>query len=85
MSTIEKLKAKLLRRSKDFNYSELNTLLNHCGYTELKKGKTSGSRRAFCNKKTKNIIRLHKPHPKQILKMYQIDMVIAELRKEGIL
>jgi len=85
MSTIEKLKAKLLSRPKGFTYSELHTLLIHFGYIEVKKGRTSGSRRAFFNEKTKNIIRLHKPHPKEILKRYQINMIIAELRKEELL
>ena len=85
MSAIEKLKAKLINRPKGFTYSELYTLLIHFGYIELKKGRTAGSRRAFFNEKTKHIIRLHKPHPREILKRYQINIIIAELRKEEIL
>ncbi len=85
MSKKEKLIKRLLLRPNDFNYSELQNLLNYLGYIEIRKRKTSGSRRAFINKNTKHIIRLHKPHPREILKMYQVDYIIEELRKEGLI
>jgi hypothetical protein len=85
MSRKEKLIKKLLKKPKDYSYQELTCLLNYFGYTELKHGKTSGSRRAFYNVSSKHVIRLHKPHPKEILKLYQIDMLIEELKKEGLL
>jgi len=68
MSKKEKLLVRLLQRPKDFSYSELKSLLNGMNYEEFNKGKTSGSRVAFVNEKTNHIIRLHKPHPKNILK-----------------
>ncbi|MBK9981821.1 MAG: type II toxin-antitoxin system HicA family toxin [Saprospiraceae bacterium] len=83
MSKSEKLLAKLLQKPKDFTFDELVTVLSHFGYVELKKGKSAGSRRAFCNKETKHIIRLHKPHPNNELKMYQINEIIEELTKSG--
>jgi len=49
MSRKIKLIDKLLREPKDFSYRELVTLLRHFGYYELRKGITSGSRRAFVN------------------------------------
>ena len=85
MGRKEKLIKKLLNRPKDFTYNELSSLLNYLGYTELKTGKTSGSRRAFHNEKTKHIIRLHKPHPRNILSSYQINLLIDELKKEKLL
>jgi len=85
MSRIEKLIQKLLSRTKDFTYDDLVKILSSFGYEEIKKGKTSGSRRAFVKMSTKHIIRLHKPHPGIILKMYQIDNIISELKKEGLL
>lgn len=85
MSKKEKLLVRLLQRPKDFSYSELKSLLNGMNYEEFNKGKTSGSRVAFVNKKTNHIIRLHKPHPKNILKSYQIDLIIEELKKESLL
>ena len=85
MSRKDKLLSKLLRRPKDFTYHELVNLLGYFGYYEFKKGKTAGSRRAFVHQKTKHIIRLHKPHLKNILKRYQIEEVIDELTKNGLI
>ncbi|MBU1627588.1 type II toxin-antitoxin system HicA family toxin [bacterium] len=84
MSQSDKLLKKLLSKPKDFTYNELKTLLRRLGYKEAKTGKTSGSRVAFLNHKTKNIIRLHKPHPGNELKKYQISYLIEELRKMGV-
>jgi hypothetical protein len=80
MSKIDKLKKKFLAKSKNFTYNELRMLLNGFGYRELKTGKTSGSRVAFINDKTQHVIRLHKPHPGNILKRYQLDFVKEELK-----
>lgn len=85
MSRKEKLIRKLLRRPKDFTYNELVSLLGYFKYYELIKGKTGGSRRAFIQQDTKHVIRLHKPHPKNILKRYQIDEIIEELTKNGLI
>ena len=43
----------------------------------------AGSR--VCFKKDRHKIKLHKPHPGNILKRYQIKLVIDELKKEGLL
>ena len=83
MSNKEKLQARLLKRPKDFTYQELESLLKSLGYIEVKKGKTSGSRRAFINETSKHIIRLHKPHPGNEIKLYLVDYLIEELKKEG--
>ena len=80
MSKLDKLKQKFLAKSKNFTYNELKALLSGFGYHELKTGKTSGSRVAFINDKTLHVIRLHKPHPGNILKKYQLDFVEEELK-----
>ncbi len=85
MSKKEKLIEKLLATPKDFTYNELKALLNSLGYVEFNKGKTSGSRVAFVNEKSSHIICLHKRHPKNILKAYQVDLVIDELQKENLI
>ena len=85
MSKKDKLIERFLTRPKDFIYDELRSLLNGLGYFESNKGKTSDSRVAFVNKKNFHIIRLHKPHPKNILKIYQVDLIIEELQKENFL
>ena len=79
MSKIEKLVARLLSCPKDFNYQEAKTLLEHFGFMELKKGKTSGSRVEFA--KDENSILLHKPHPNGELKFYQVKQLIQELQE----
>jgi hypothetical protein len=85
MTRRNKIIDRLLSRPKDFTYDELAKVLNSFGYQEVKTGKTSGSRRAFVNSISKHIIRLHKPHPGNLLKMYQIDYIIQELIKENFL
>ncbi len=80
MSRQEKLLKRFLSKPKDFTYNELKTLLNGFGYSVFTGGATSGSRVAFINNKTRHIIRLHKPHPHNILKRYQIELIEYELR-----
>lgn len=53
-----------------FTYDEAGTLLRRLDYKEDNRGRSSGSRVAFVSIKTNHIIRLHKPHPTNILRMY---------------
>lgn len=80
MSKIEKLIQQLQDKPKDFTWDELVKILSHYGYEEVKKGKTAGSRRAFVHREMGHIIRLHKPHPGNILKQYQINDVLDTLK-----
>ena len=84
MSKKEKLLERLLSHPKDFTFDELTTLLNRLGYVMTKAGKTGGSRVSFVNGDG-DYIRLHKPHPRNILKQYQIDDVIDVLSERGLL
>lgn len=83
MSKKDKLIARILAKPKDFTYDELRKLLNGFNYTEDNSGKSSGSRVAWIQEKGKHVIRLHKPHPSNILKSYQINQIIEELKSEG--
>lgn len=85
MGKADKLLKRFLSKPRDFTYDELKRLLKSFGYEESKMGKTSGSRVAFINSKTKHIIRLHKPHPKPELKHYQLNDIEEELRKRGLI
>lgn len=85
MSRKEKLIERFKNKPNDFTYDEMVKLLTFFDYYEKKTGKTSGSRVAFLNIKNKHIIRLHKPHPGNILKKYQINLVETELKNKGIL
>ena len=84
MSRKDKLLARLQQRPKDFTWDELAALLNSLGYKQAKPGKTGGSRRRFVHP-TAPTITLHKPHPKNILKMYIIDDILEVLKQEGML
>jgi len=82
MTKSEKLLNRFLSRPKDFTYNELLRLLSSMGYKEQQ---GSGSRVVFFNEGIKQNIKLHKPHPGNVLKRYQIDLVIQELKTNGLL
>ena len=83
MSKSIKLLERLLRRPADFTFKELETLLLGLGFVLSKTGKTSGTEARFINHGTKQIIRVHKPHPNPELKSYAVSYVIIELKKGG--
>jgi len=83
VSKKEKLLSRLLSKPKDFTYDELRTILRSFEYKEDNSGKSSGSRVAWIQEKGKHVIRLHKPHHGNILKAYQINQIIEELKSEG--
>jgi len=74
MSKREKLIQRILSMPTDFHYDEMVKLLGHFGFSEVKKGKTSGSRVKFENEEGTPII-LHKPHPSGIMKRYQMKQI----------
>ncbi|MBI5428661.1 MAG: type II toxin-antitoxin system HicA family toxin [Nitrospinae bacterium] len=85
MSKAQKLLERFLSKPSDFTFDELKRLLASRGYREEKTGKTSGSRISFINERSKHVIRLHKPHPRPVLKMYQIHQIMEELKDKGVL
>ena len=74
MSNKEKLIARFLSMPTDFHYDDLVKLVGYFGFSEMKKGKTSGSRVKFVNGEGISLI-MHKPHPSGILKRYQMKQV----------
>jgi hypothetical protein len=82
MTKFEKLTSRFLTRPKDFEYSELKRMLSGFGYIELQ---GSGSRVVFFNEKLKHSIKLHRPHPGNIMKTYQIDLVLNELKTNDLI
>ena len=83
MSKIEKAKERILSKPKDYTYSEAKSLVMQFGYVEYNKGKTSGSRVKFYREADKAMIQLHKPHPNEILKPYQVEDIVQCLREHG--
>jgi len=85
MSRHDKLLRRFLTRPADFRFDEMRKLLKGFGYEEIRSGKTSGSRVALVNKPNGHIIRLHRPHPGNIMKRYQMELVEEALRAKGII
>ena len=82
MSKFQKALDRLKSKPRDFTWRELQKIMSHFGYQELRGG---GSRRKFMNPKTRISVSLHEPHPKPILKMYVIELIIEHLKEEGLL
>ncbi|MDR3062386.1 MAG: type II toxin-antitoxin system HicA family toxin [Dysgonamonadaceae bacterium] len=80
MSKIDKLIIRLLSYPKDFTYNELKMALSSFGYNEIQ---GAGSR--VCFSKDDHKIKLHKPHPGNILKRYQLDLIVSELILKGLI
>jgi hypothetical protein len=78
MSKNNKLIIRLLSLPKDFTYNELKTLLLSFGYEEIQ---GAGSRVCFSRENHK--IKLHKPHPDNRLRRYQLVLIIDELIDKG--
>jgi len=81
MSKKEKLIQKLLL-ARTFKFSELITLLQMLGYTELQ---GDGSRVKFDNGNPEDLINLHKPHPGNEMKTYAVKQVKEKLQRGGLI
>jgi hypothetical protein len=82
MTRGEKLIERFYRKPKDFRWDELVSLMNLFGYKLTKQGKTSGSRRKFIHTDGARLY-IHEPHPRKILKTFQIEYIYERLEKEG--
>ncbi len=85
MSKAEKLLQRFLSKPKDFTFEELRKLLKLFGYEEAKTGKTSGSRAAFYNAELDDMIKLHKPHPSQVMKQCYLKDIERQLRDREVI
>ena len=85
MSKKEKLMKKLIAGGGSFTFDEAYTLLGALGYVMTNKGKTSGSRVSFVRTETGAKIIMHKPHPRNELKEYQVRLLREHLEEEGLL
>jgi hypothetical protein len=84
VSRKNKLIQRLKGKPRDFTWDELVTLLKWLGYEEIKRGKSGGSRRRFAHS-TAAMISLHRPHPGNELKAYQVELVLETLIQEGLI
>ena len=58
--------------------------MGYFGYNIVAGGKTGGSRVAFSNDR-KDYIRMHRPHLKSILKAYQVQNLIDDLKERELI
>ena len=79
MSRADKLLEKLLSMPRDFKYNELVVIMKFFGFEEFQ---GRGSRVRFVNEEGIKLT-IHKPHPKPVLKEYQIKDVIRILKQIG--
>lgn len=84
MGRRDKLTVRFLSRPRDFEWDELVRLLEGLGYTEVRTGKSGGSRRRFVHPEAPAIA-LHKPHPGSIVKLYVVDSITRVLKEEGLI
>ena len=84
MGKKEKLIQRLKTKPKDFTFDEAETLLGYLSYSRSNKGKTSGSRVIFTSAEHAAIL-LHRPHPGNELKGYQVQQLIETLEQENLI
>lgn len=84
MTKREKLIEHFISKPRDFTWDELAKILGGLGYQQISAGKTDGSRVGFVSPNHPPII-LHKPHPKPVLKRYQLEEIIDLLKQEKLL
>ena len=82
MSKRDKLSDRFQSIPGDFTWEELVAVLGYYGYKEISAGKTSGSRRRFSDK-DQNLIRIHKPHPQNVVEKYALREVLQSLIDRG--
>lgn len=83
MSKLDKAKARIKSKPKDYTYTEAKTLLSQLGFEEYSKGKTSGSRVKFYRKEDQRVILLHKPHPGDVMKVGAVKELLDYLNELG--
>lgn len=82
MTRKQKLIDRLKGKPKDFTWDECTSLMGHLNYGVLK---GLGSARKFYNEATGHIIIIHEPHPKKILKSYQVNLLLKNLIEAGVI
>jgi hypothetical protein len=85
MGKLEKIIDRFQKGSGTISYQELTFLLQKFNYRLQSLGKTSGSRVAFYNSELNDLIRLHRPHPGNELKDYQVKLIKAHLTQNKLI
>ncbi|KJY54763.1 uncharacterized protein JF73_17800 (plasmid) [Lactobacillus helsingborgensis] len=81
MNKYKKLLERFNSKPNDFTFEEAKKLLSYSDFKLVMKGHSSGSRVQFRCDNVK--IDLHRPHPKNYLKKYQLEDIEESLKKAG--
>lgn len=84
MGQKEKLIARLRSHPHDLTFAEAERLLGLLGFERSNKGATSGSRVRFCSS-SYGVLDMHRPHPGNVLKPYQVRQLIETLERKGLI
>ena len=84
MGQKEKLIARLRSHPRDLTFGEVERLLGYFGFERSNKGATSGSRVKFSSD-TYGVLDMHRPHPGNVLKPYQVRQLIESLERKGLI
>ncbi|WP_293649705.1 type II toxin-antitoxin system HicA family toxin [Thiolapillus sp.] len=82
MSKLSKAKERLRQQPKGYTWDEACSLVRTLGF---KKVEGSGSRVKFFNPESGDLISLHKPHPRNVMKPYAIKDLYRFLNERGLL
>lgn len=85
MTKKDKLLARFCRLPKDFTFEETVILFAMFGFVLDTKGNTSGSRVEFRNTKLGLYFLMHRPHPANIVKNYQMQLILDFLRNNDLI
>lgn len=85
MTKKDKLLERFLALPKDFTIDELTTVMKRLGFVVSNQGATSGSRMAYKNEETGDILRIHRPHPKKIIRPTALKDIVTNLKEKGYL
>lgn len=76
------IEQKVKNKQRNITFEEMVLLLEHYGYVQESKGKTSGSRMKFTFEGHADIL-MHRPHPQKELKEYIVKDIHDLLESEG--
>ncbi|WP_026596619.1 type II toxin-antitoxin system HicA family toxin [Methylohalobius crimeensis] len=82
MSAQDKLLENLRQAKKTYPWNDLVSLLRKLGYQQKE---MAGSRVRFYNPTTGHMIRLHRPHPENVIKGGALKDIKITLKQEGLL
>lgn len=80
MGKKEKLRVRFAALPSNFTWQECCSLLDGYGFVQLQ---GAGSRVKFHHPETGTLISLHRPHPGNELKRYQMKLIRDQLKQEG--